>query len=70
MHFRPVLCRFQLILVKHFSDGFLTDSQISAAKVNGEVPMKELEHWVPEGVEDSELHDLHAGGELGLRRIG
>lgn len=47
-----------------FSDGFMTDSQISAAKVNGEVPMKELEHWVPEGTEDTDLHDLHAGGEF------
>ena len=42
----------------------MTDSQISAAKVNGEVPMKELEHWVPEGTEDTDLHDLHAGGEF------
>jgi len=44
-----------------FSDGFLTDTQISAARMNGEVQLKELEHWEPDNYDENEMHDLGSG---------
>ena len=44
-----------------FSENFQTDSQISGSKSNGEIVMKQLEEWVPEGSDDVDLHDLHTG---------
>jgi len=45
-------------------DDFQTDSQISANRINGETPMKQLQEWVPEGEDES--HDLEDGvGALG-----
>ena len=44
-----------------FSENFQTDSQISGSKSNGEIVMKQLEEWVPEGSDDVDLHDLNTG---------
>jgi len=45
-------------------DDFQTDSQISANRINGEAPMKQLQEWIPEGEDES--HDLEEGvGGLG-----
>jgi len=41
-------------------EDFQTDSQISANRINGEAPMKQLEEWMPEGEDES--HDLEGGG--------
>jgi len=41
-------------------EDFQTDSQISANRINGETPMKQLQEWVPEGEDES--HDLEEGG--------
>jgi hypothetical protein len=45
----------------NFSDGFQTDAQISGAKSNGEIQLKQLEQWEPEGSDDTDLHDLNSG---------
>jgi len=39
----------------------MTDAQIAGNRVNGEVQMKELEHWEPEGGVVTDLHDLNSG---------
>jgi hypothetical protein len=39
----------------------LTDGQISSGKTNGDFPMKQLELWEPDGLEETDLHDLHSG---------
>lgn len=41
-------------------EDFQTDSQISANRINGETPMKQLQEWVPEGEDES--HELEEGG--------
>ena len=44
-----------------FTDGFQTDAQITGAKSNGEIQLKQLEQWEPEGSDDTDLHDLNSG---------